>query len=931
MIKQKQICTLILVCAAQLSMLFAQSSKGVTSIETGYTISLVRTAKANGNTVLVASSYEGTVLAYSYSGALLWKNELSGFMNHDVWCEDINGDKKDEILVANADGTLYCLDNKGQLMWQFSKNEAPFKSVAVTYKENKAFVVVGSYDTHIYYLDANGKQVLDIDTSIFSLDKARHKNSKETVKAFVTNYIRPAKYKDGSDILVVHGIAATNSNGSFYYFKPLESKPFKKEINKTGRLGEVRIVDTNRDGISEVLIGKTGEANKGSGFYKMDFGIESPKEFSITKLYNKLDTFGYRVTQPEWVKDGGQEKFLVMFGSRILLVDADMNVDKTEILACKYAFNDMWNDKKTNKIILASAQSGGSSIHIINLNIKSWKNEFINLNPPGKIQTILDNTARIKESLKKYVRPSSENKSQPVYFMSESRNNEAAKTAIERIESKYDNPTFLIKPRTRAKENWDRSSILNEKYRNRRDRRMKYTASQKELVESIASNYEFGKGISYWAGHGNDPYMYQLSTTKKILDKANGKKTVLVYPELEDHTKDFEYVMEGLIYPLAKYSREKNAKIFIRTKHLFWQSSIYLDNWKRLISGEFSDVFIPAMEETTDKSMELSLASRLGIWSSGATDSWGARCARDNASFDRSRQHAHQMLPNHFLRTMVYSIASGAQYLDNFAVDQAYMSLLWDLIAEGALYVPKRSEILSFSPVYLSMAHPDERYIEYGNDVKPVVFYNKQEEADNPLVFSRLNGTWPGAPNTEWDFSRYAAGAKERRLNFIPTYNNGMVLITPPQNGVFLNAEDKRKQLDENLHHIYKGKLKEYITDGRQYLSKDGKEVYSADTFYRVIKEDIEKSKKLLPITVSGSVGWVVAEIAPKKLRLTLVDSGYINPKEREVKVTFNKIHPIKVVDILTNESFKVQKNISIDIPLGGFRFIDIVLSDSLY
>ena len=43
----------------------------------------------------------------------------------------------------------------------------------------------------------------------------------------------------------------------------------------------------------------------------------------------------------------------------------------------------------------------------------------------------------------------------------------------------------------------------------------------------------------------------------------------------------------------------------------------------------------------------LSLAARMGLWTSGVVDDWGARCARDNASFDRLRQHSHQMLPNH--------------------------------------------------------------------------------------------------------------------------------------------------------------------------------------------------------------------------------------------------------------------------------------------
>ena len=261
--------------------------------------------------------------------------------------------------------------------------------------------------------------------------------------------------------------------------------------------------------------------------------------------------------------------------------------------------------------------------------------------------------------------------------------------------------------------------------------------------------------------------------------------------------------MQSHFYPLAEFCQGRNANLYIRTKHTFWQSIVYLPLWSRLVSGEFADVFVPAMEETTDKSMELSLAGRMGVWASGAVNQWGARCARDNTSFDRLRQFSHQMVPNHFLRQMVYNISCGATYIDNFPVDQDYMSLLWELIAKGALYVPRREEIVSFNPVHLSMKAPDERYLDEGNNVKWLTFYDEQAEQANPLVFSRLNGTWPGAPLTPWDFSRYAAGVTERRLNFLPPYPNGLVLITPPQAGVFADTNAPRGKLADHLHPLY--------------------------------------------------------------------------------------------------------------------------------
>jgi len=451
-------------------------------------------------------------------------------------------------------------------------------------------------------------------------------------------------------------------------------------------------------------------------------------------------------------------------------------------------------------------------------------------------------------------------------------------------------------------------------------------------VKLIQSNYQRQPGLAFWGGHGNDPLMFSRDTLQKAIAGSQGKKTVLIYPELEHYDEDFAWVIRNHFYPLAEFCQGRNANLYIRTKHTFWQSIVYLPLWSRLVSGEFADVFVPAMEETTDKSMELSLAGRLGIWASGAVGQWGARCARDNTSYDRLRQFSHQMLPNHFLRQMVYNISCGATYIDNFPVDQDYMSLLWELIAKGVLYVPRREEIVSINPVHLSMKAPDERYLDEGNNVKWLTFYDEQSERAHPMVFSRLSGTWPGAPVTQWDFSRYAAGVKQRRLNFLPPYTSGLVLITPPQTGIFADAGAPRGKLTDYLHPLYRHVMKEHITNGRDYLSADGKSAFAADEYYRVVEADIKAMAAKIPLTVAGGVAWVAAESAPKHIRLTLVDSGYINPGDKTAVITFHTVTPVAVTDILTNERIPVEDGQTVRVPVacGVFRFLGIEMENAL-
>ncbi|MDZ8120500.1 hypothetical protein [Pontiella agarivorans] len=916
----------------------AALASAITSIETGHTMSKVRTARKNGTTYIVGSDYNGTIMAISPNGSIGWKNKLSGFMNRDVWCADITGDASDEILAANADGSIYCLDSDGKLLWSFKPSDAPMNAVTVIHKDRTPYVVCGGFDMNLYYLTVDGKLIKTIDSKVYSKEKPWGKSYKSRPEDFkhVANFIRPLKRQDGSEVLLVHGVIWSNSaGGHFYCFEPLEEKPFNQLKKSAGGVGDLKTADLDGDGNEEILYGATSMIQDA---HVSSFDIDKAKNhtFKISSLRREIDGFGYRVAQPELIRENGEDKLFVLFGSRILLMPTDLNADpkKTEVLSNRFAYNDLWKPDDKNLIILASAQSGGSCIHIINLDSKYWKTAYENLVPPGNITEILEQTAQAREQLKSYTKPEWETDRPVVTFMTESRKGSGG-PYIEAIEkSGYPSPVFLGGKHLPRVENVDRSDFHPD-YQTKRDRRKKYVLSEKEMTKELTDCFAGIPGIAYWGGHGNDPFQTSLQTQKNVFDyaKKQNKKVVTIYPELEQHDAAFAWVMEHHFYPMAAYAQKTGAaKIFVRTKHAFWNGIVYMPFWAGLISGEYADVFIPALEETTDKTMEQSVASRLGIWTAGSVDQWGARCARDNTSFDRTRQHSHQMLPNHFLRQMIYNISCGATYLNNFAVDQDYMSILWELIAKGALYVPERDELLSLNPVHLSMKKPDERFINYGNNVKWMTFFNQADEDANPMVFQRLNGSWPGAPVVEWDYSRYAAGAHERRLNFLPTFENGVVMITPPQSGVFADPDAPRGKMEDHLHPIYKGLLKEYITDGRNYYSADGTRTFKADEYYKTIEADIREAAEKLPLTVGGDVAWVAAQSAPNHIRLTLLDSGYINPSAKTAVVHIQGLEIAKMTDLLSGEIFDPadSSTVKIDIPVGMFRFIDVELKKPL-
>ncbi|WP_075601941.1 PQQ-binding-like beta-propeller repeat protein [Saccharicrinis aurantiacus] len=915
-------------------------SKAILSLDTElHTVMKVRTADYDDTEVIIATDYDGTVLAIDYSGAILWKNNVGdGIMNHDIWCADINGDNKDEVLVASANGKVYCLNSSGKELWQFkpydTQHLTPMYAVCVVKDAALTpYVVCGNFDTNCYYLSATGELVQTLPSNDYSQIKAWGNNAPDNYYHYA-NFLRPIPQADGSDDLLMH--ASNNhmqNNGHLYLFKPLVAMPYKSitDVNAATVIGEVRVEDPDKDGNYEVLLGTSGLSSQ--SITRINLSTEDSHRHTLTKI----GTTSYRVSQGITIPDGDSYQYLTLTGSYMVLLPSDLDESKEEKIFGFHCYNDIWKDSE-DRLILASSQDGGSAIHIIDTKYENWKDEFSKLSPPGKIAKIYENEGICRANLAAFEKPSYQKNSNTVYCLEGSDDPVAQKI---KASENNDNPIFLDyywhKNQAQDKDDWDHAIIYadNETYLNKRDARIDYVLTESEILDLITPGFAGNPGVSFWGGHGNDPLYYGPETLKKVMDYGtadDGKKTVMIYPEMNGSSTDFIQVMDDHLYPLAEHALTNNSNIFIRNKDIFWQGAVYLPAWSRLVSGEYSSVFTTGLEETTDKTQDMSIVGRMGLWASGSVDNWGMRCSRDNPSFDRSRQFSYQRLNNHFLRTMVYSMANGSSFLNVTYANPEHQTLAWELVWKGALYVPRRDEILSISPVHISIHEPDEHYIHQGENNKWNTFYDKEYEENHPAVFSHLNGSWMGAPVTPWDFSSYASGAKDRRQNFIPQYHNGTVLITPVQNGPLADADAPRGKMADNLHPIYKDIMNEYITNGIDYLSETGSTLSSADTYYEVVKSEIEKGAEKLPLTISGdNVAWVVAQVGPKQLRLTLVDAGYINPNDRKIKVNFHTVTPVAMTDILNNETFSASSgSVEVEVPCGWFRFIDIELDTEL-
>lgn len=971
--------------------------KAITSLLTPYTISKVITAAQNGTSVIIATSYEGRVLGINYSGAIVWdvglvsskSTEPAKVQNNDLFAADLNNDGIDEVLVASADGVLYCLDTtNGAILWHTADlpqidHITPMHAVCVVKKAGISYVACGNYDNSLYYLNADGSFNSEIKSStyseltIFGKDKGKFPE-----RVHMANFLRPLPVDAENDNLLL--LAINNHmqiSGLLYQFEPLAARPINIpgsrrrsiNINLIRRpVGDMRVIRLPGSSEHTVIMGTSAQRNDSFvqflnpniATYASETQTNSGEniqqtvlDFAASRLRSQ-DIF-YSVEQSELIETNAGSKLLTLSGNRIFLQDP--NLTGLETIETQFSYNDMFKDPITGNLILAGTQIGGSCVHIVNTMDNRWKNEYQNLNPPGKSQLIQKNINQIQNQLRSFVRPSYEIPSTPnnVYFVTgfQRRSSNNTENFINRMEAidPVNGPRVLENVFSQRYRNWDRATDItsSSKFLAKRDRRFTYLDCDEPNINDCSTQYQQvsdlriealnrnPNGVSFWGGHGNDPAPFSQPLLEEIITADVAKKKVFIYPELEGTgSDDFDKYMDSYLYELTETIKNNNynTNLHIRTKHTFWQGSVYFNAWRRLLSGEFSNIFVPSMEETQDKSMELSVSGRMGIWMSGAVDHWGSRSVPDNTSYTRMRQFSSQTSPNHFLRHTIYSLANGATHFNNLQsfddTDNGNIRMALELVARGALYVPQRSELLSISPVHLSMLTPNEDYIFKSNSVKFTVGYDKTQGEDK-FVFGRLDGAFLGAKNSDWDFSTYAAGVPDRRLNFLPPYNNGMVLITPPS---IPNSQPQppRGKLTDHMHPFYTGKMKEYFTDGKYYYNTSTKvgPIAPDSDFYKTIETDIKNSANILPITVDGEVAWTVAQTDKRHLRLTLIDNGYINPKGGVVTV---KINPavINIRDLRNvldpSELYTGVNTVNIEIPLGGFKFFDITLISDFF
>lgn len=880
-----------------------QHSEVLTGFSTGSHIYHVKPATLkNGIRGVVGAAYDGKVLGYSADGKRLWSSQAGESFPYDLFVDDIDGDGKDESMIASSDGTLYVLNHKGRLLWSYTTPAPLYNVCTVQGNDGKKYIITGGIDKHIYKLSATGTKV-----DAYVPDDSSNKQA-----GVVRHVISGDMYGTGKEYVIAVITYSVNRTNLMMMLDPDDmSKPvWVTDFNdldlkaKKKFIGRCMVQDINKDDKCEILLpyysskqtrGEMAVFNSEGGF------IENHES---TAFNDQLRSRDYRMAQLSYVNipSMSDEYVLLFFASDILVRNLDGEVRAIYSAPASFAGGEF--DPETNTYYMASDISGGDAIYALKLDNDHWGEAFENIQQVGRIKEIQGNIRTLDEQIDAFVMPS--------YQQSISKDHLISLNHIDpKIESALTNDAIHFPKNYLWTEDYDRSS-LSEYWATHKDKRKKYDMTAEQIIAEATRLEAEGQDFTVWAGHTTDPFYFSMSTAEEILKAAPNHFKMFIFSEFAKSDENMDYAIKNRLIPLAELCQQYGtAKVFFRNKNIFWTGTFYNPIWAQLYNEKYKDVLIISTEDTNTRTAELSLAGRMGIWLTGAVDNWGTRMVEDNASYNRQYEWSSQKTQSHYMRNMVYHMSQGAKYLQNFVLPENDQTIpIYKMIDKGILITPEREDILSISDVALAMKSPDEGYIEHGENGHNIALFDPTY--DEKYVFDQLDCYWAGYPTAKHDFSNYGYGVKNRMSNFLPNTYYGMIPILPDD------------------YDIEGSRFVDKITTDGKYFYDENNTKQEPDIYRKTVVKKLNQARKRMPVVVEGDVAWTVVRIDNSHLRIYILDSGYVNPEERQATIKLQNMNGTKAKNILTQETLKIKNNtIHVTVPAGVFSIVDVTFSNT--
>jgi hypothetical protein len=210
--------------------------------------------------------------------------------------------------------------------------------------------------------------------------------------------------------------------------------------------------------------------------------------------------------------------------------------------------------------------------------------------------------------------------------------------------------------------------------------------------------------------------------------------------------------------------------------------------------------------------------------------------------------------------------------------------------------------MLGLSPVLIGMREPNEKYL-----VDAFKFHSSHQfDPDRSSAFEGIAEYWGVTPAKDYYIGKYLMGVDRHYGNFVPQTPYGFPVILPEflEKNAFW-AKDK------------------WETDGVS-MYKGDKELNALAAKKDVLADFVKESKNL-PFRAEGKVFMQAQRLASGSVRITLIDSGFIDPDDRETVLHIRDAsEKSELKDLLSGEKIKIENNkASLIVPAGAFRILE--------
>ena len=855
-------------------------------VEDNAGVTHVVVAKSGSTSFLYTSELDGAISAHDIKGKRLWRMTLEPkAVLFEINAADINNDGIDELISASANGNIYCHDVDGELLWEFKpKHKVRFSEVAVI-KNEKVQIFAGGNDNKLYELDAKGNLV--------SVTKIKG----------VVRKIESGKFLDAKkESLFIMTYSHDKFRWDYFGFMdPLSKKTIKSlsikkvpDANMTrAMVTDITIADIDHDQKDDILL--FGDLNFKSYIMALNSNFEILMQYQGTKK----ETQRYAHSQGTYIEN--QELIMFQHGGITKTLDIKGKVlGQSGERYGAMVYNDFAVDANTNQLVAAGTVDGGDYLHFFDLNKQDWITT--RYEKGGRMLEVEKNIQKLYEQTLNFKLPEYQSSSKKEWVMI------TAKQPNDKVLKLNGAPIKIITQKA-PKESTERSELelIMGPIALKKDKRGNYKDSREDIIQMAKEFEANGHPFAFWAGHGNDPFYIRIETLEKVLEVAPNTCYGFIYAEM-DNVEDPRVIhfVNDYMPRLAKAIRKHNrAKLYFRNKNMFWAATSHLPLWKELFfSDRYNDILVPASEDTSNRIQDLNLAGRIGMYAGGYVNDFAMRLVDDNPTSWRPLSPGGQNSISPFLRQGVVMAAYGARYgiiFNNPFVEEPNYDVLFALMTSGVLPVVEKENIQSIGSWHL-IKNIDEHLVHSVDSHHNLLQY---QEDDEEAIFSVAQMHWAGTNIPDYDFSKML-GVNYRWLNYMPTLPYGMIPIAPVEYQPDLKKKD----------------FPYIVTDGKNGYKNDQSII--ASKFGQIMKETAGKGVENLAVIVSG-VSWSVIKIDEYHSRVVLVDPGYINPKKRIATIQFQNRYPKSVKDILSGEELIHKDNsLSVDVPAGSMRFIDI-------